>query len=146
MGGIQVGPVKEPGKDLPLAPGKNLASYIDKEGHFDLLGFFSDHRKKFPLLFVLAQRHASIVSNEAGAKRVFLQANIVAQPTRANIGVKTYERLVKRKVNNKILCIPVQNIRKEYIKRKKDGSWCMKRKADDMAAVALEEELEAALN
>ena len=77
VGGIQVGPVKEPGKDLPISPGKNLALYVDKEGHFDLLGFFSDHRRKFPLPFVLAQIYALIILNEAGAERVFLQANIV---------------------------------------------------------------------
>ena len=142
IGSIKVGPVKEAGSNLPS--GKNLSKYVDDQGSLDLLEFFEEHLGFFPLLHVLVQRHASIVSNEAGVERVFLQANLVANPSRANIGVGTYERLVKRKVNSKIIRVPVEMVMEDYVARKNGdrGGFCRKRKADDEAAAELEEQVE----
>ncbi len=44
---IVVAPVEENGKDLPS--GKILGNYVDSKGRIDVLQFYQDHKKKFPI-------------------------------------------------------------------------------------------------
>lgn len=136
--GIKVGPVNKNSEHENLPSGRNMAKYIDGKGHFDLLNFFTDHRRVFPLLFILVQRHLSIVSNEAGAERVFSQSAMIAHPTRANIGVKTYENIVKKKVNMSSIRVPVSAVVDEFLRRKRVG-W-QKSLEDEIAIVIAHEE------
>jgi hypothetical protein len=54
---IWVGPVAKKEKDLFSR--KNLADYIDERGRMQLLKFFSNHQKPFPMLWILVQKEAS---------------------------------------------------------------------------------------
>jgi hypothetical protein len=44
---VIVGPVEENGKDLPS--GKNLGNYIDTKGRMDVLQFYKDNKKDYPI-------------------------------------------------------------------------------------------------
>ena len=72
----------------------------------------------FPLLTIIIHRRLSIISNEAGAERVFLQSGIVMQPTRNNIGVTTYQNAVIHKASMSTICVPEQFVAKKFFKTK----------------------------
>ena len=108
---------------MNLPSGKNFTDYSDRHGHFNILKFFEEHSARFPSLHILVNRHCSIFCKEAGAERVFLQSNIIAQPTRSNIGVATYERLVRFKVNWKNVRVPTQTLCENFSDFKQKNKW-----------------------
>ncbi len=49
---IIVGPVEENGKDLSLD--KKMGDYVNEKDRMDVLKFFEDHKKHFPILWIIA--------------------------------------------------------------------------------------------
>jgi hypothetical protein len=45
---------------------KNIADYIDERGRTQLLKFFANHQKPFPMLWILVQKEISRQVEEVG--------------------------------------------------------------------------------
>ena len=102
------------------------------------LFFFRDHIKTFPLLFILAQRHLSIVSNEAGAERVINLTGIIVDSMKYYISHNTYQTTVNHRANMDIVHILEKHVVCELLGRIKDG-WIKKKHGVFLAIIEYEE-------
>ena len=59
---ISIGPLSTDGRRKNLPSGKNFFDYVDPRGRFNVLKFFSEHTKRFPTLWIIAQRDEAIVN------------------------------------------------------------------------------------
>jgi hypothetical protein len=113
--------VVERGKDLPSK--KNLADYIDERGRMQLLPLLRDHRKLFPILWLLVQKEASRRVTEVGCEHFFSLSGYVSAPRRTRLGVRNYERLAMLSSIVQSLYIDPVWVAAEYLRRCKNGSW-----------------------
>ncbi len=64
-----------------------------------------------------------MVSTSAGSERAFTKAGFTAHPERANLGTKTYERLVIVNINMSNVFVLPEDIEEEFSKRKNARDW-----------------------
>jgi len=140
---ILVGPVLQPGKDLPS--GKNLATYISAKGYFSLVDFFMDHKKVFPSLWIIVQCESARSAVEVGCERFFSVSGYVSAPRRTRLGVRTYERLALMSVILNTIYIDKKWVAKEYLRRCKEGAWSEERTEEALKCWNLERVIEAEL-
>jgi hypothetical protein len=139
-----VGPVVSKGK---VPSGKNLADYVDELGRMDLLCLFGDHKKLFPMLWILVQKFSSVCVVEVGCERFFGLSGYVSAPHHTWLGVRHYERLAMlSSIINKIYIDP-EIIATEYLRRCRLKKWNKSDDDDEMLKCwNLELEIEAALD
>ena len=133
--------VSKRGSDLPSK--KNLADYIDRNGRFDVLSFFGDHKRQFPTLFIIAQRMASRRVVEVGCERFFSISGYLSDSRRTQLGVRTYEQLAMLAPNINSVYVDPEMAAKEYLSRCKSGMWKKKFAEDFLKSWNLERILEA---
>jgi len=119
--------------DFERGDGKNdnLANYYTGSKVFDIVSFYRENQTDFPILWVLVQKVACMVSTSAGSERAFTKAGFTVQPERANLGTKTYERLVVVNINMSNVYVLPEDIEQEFVKRKEAGDWNLKEDLDD---------------
>lgn len=139
---IIVGPVLEFGKALPS--GRNLADYVcDDSGRIDLLTFFSDHSKYFPTLSIVVQMYAHCRVVEVGCERFFGIAGYTSNPRRAQLNVRSYERIAMLSQILRNVYIDDKLVAEEYLRRAKSGAWKKGNAEDALKCWNLERVLEA---
>lgn len=120
---ISIGPLSIDGGRKNLPSGKNFVDYVDQRGRFDVLKFFSEHLKRFPTLWVIAQRDAAIRVVEVGCERFFGLSGYISSPRRTRLKVRTYERLAMLAFMVNHVYIDIEWVAKEYLRRCKAGMW-----------------------
>ena len=132
------------GKDLPSK--KNLADYIDDDcGRIDLLKFFSDHKKRFPILWLVVQMYAHCRVVEVGCEYFFGILGYTSNPRHARLNVRSYdyERIAMLSHILRNVYIDDKLVTKEYLKRAKSGAWKKENIDDALKCWNLERVLEA---
>ena len=137
------GRVKGRRYDFERGDGKkdNLANYYVGYDAFDIVSFYRENKADFPILWVLVQKVACMVSTSAGSERAFTKAGFTAHPERANLCTKTYERLVIVNINMSNVFVLPEDIEKEFLERKKARDWDLTEDIDDRL-FCVEEEVE----
>ena len=139
---IWVGPPDECGKDLPS--GKNLFDYLCKvRGRMNILRFFNDHQKIFPILWIVVQCNASRRVVEVGCERFFGLSGYISSPRRTRLGVRTYERLAMLASILKNVYVDPELVAKEYLRRCKSGAWKKENNVEALKCWNLERIIEA---
>ncbi|KAL7531131.1 hypothetical protein ACHAXR_003875, partial [Thalassiosira sp. AJA248-18] len=96
--------VTKKGLDLPSR--FNLADYVDRKGHFDLVSYVMDHsiptsiKKKPPFVGignVIIGQLAPHITTEVDCESLFSQAGHLSQPNRNRTTAETFERMVMAK-------------------------------------------------
>ena len=132
--------MKGPRYDFDRGDGKkdNLANYYKGYAPFDIISFYRENKTDFPILWLLVQKVACMVSTGAGSERTFTKAGFTVRPERANLGTKTYERLVIVNCNmNNVYVLP-EDVENEFLKRKEEQDWNLAEEIDDGLFVAAE--------
>ena len=110
---------------------RTSANYYKGYDAFDIVSFYRENKADFPIFWVLMQKVACMVSTSAGSERAFTKAGFTAHPERANLGTKTYERLVIVNINMSNVFVLPEDIEEEFSKRKKARDWDMTEEIDD---------------
>ena len=126
-----IGEVTVRGSDLES--GKNLADYVDTEGYFDIVLFFEDHTRYFPLLSkVVIGKFAPHISTEVDCESLFSEAGHLSNPLRSRTTIRTFERLVIAKHRlQRIYCCEKQ-VHEEYMRRLQEKDWDEKMDREDL--------------
>jgi hypothetical protein len=73
---------------------KDMKKATDARGKFDVLRFFADHQKTFPVHYVLALVFFGVLNSEANVERVFSYAGGVMSSSRASLSALMLEAMV----------------------------------------------------
>ena len=73
---------------------KDMKKATDARGKFDVLRFFADHQKTFPVHYVLALIFFGVLNSEANVERVFSYAGGVMSSSRARLSALMLEAMV----------------------------------------------------
>ncbi len=135
-----IGKVTKRGLDLPSR--FNLADYVNRKGHFDLVNYVMDHsiatsiKKKPPFVGtgnVIIGQLAPHIDTEVDCESLFSQAGHLSQPNRSRTTAETFERMVMAKHRlARIYCCP-KMVKKEFHERHKRKSWSNEEDRDDLA-------------
>ena len=143
---IEIGAVDVPGSNIKASPPFvtcNLASHIDKNGHFDLVGFLKPNKATFPFIFKLALCLASLRTNEVGCERFFSTAGYVSSPRRTSLKVRNYECIATLRMNMQQVYIDEAWVVQQYLIFEKDNLWAKLDEREDLLVLNLERELQA---
>jgi hypothetical protein len=133
---LGVGPVEAKGDDLPS--GKNIATYVDSKGRFNVIAFLKDHANLFPILFIIAQREASRRVVEVGCERFFGLSGYISQPRRSQLDVRNYERISLLASILASVYIDPKVVATEYLARCKRGAWKKENTVESLKCFNLE--------
>ena len=73
---------------------KDMKKATDARGKFDVLQFFANHQKTFPVHYVLALIFFGVLNSEANVERVFSYAGGVMSSSRASLSALMLEAMV----------------------------------------------------
>jgi hypothetical protein len=142
---IETGQVKTRGDDIKAGGGAfetcNLADYIDKKGHFDLVGFLQLQKQAFPYLFKLAKGLASLRTNEVGCERFFSTAGYVSSNRRTTLKVRNYECLATLRRNMMQVFIDEGWVVRQYLQLEETRGWDELESRNDIRVLELEREI-----
>jgi hypothetical protein len=142
---IETGRVKLRGEDIKAGGGAfvtcNLADYIDRKGHFDLVGFLLLQKKVFPYLFKLAKGLASLRTNEVGCERFFSTAGYVSSDRRTSLKVRNYECLATLRRNMQQVFIDEGWVVRQYLMLEETKGWDALESRNDLRVLELEREI-----
>jgi hypothetical protein len=143
-GWVKVGTVEEAGNDIKASypfVKCNLANFVAKGGHFDLVEFLRLQEKSFPYLYKLALCLASLRTNEVGCERFFSIAGYVSSPRRTSLNVRNYECIAAMKRNMHQVYIDEEWVVQQYLALEKTKGWDKLESRDDLLVLNLEREL-----
>jgi hypothetical protein len=141
---IQTGRVKTRGDDIKAGGAFvncNLADYIDKNGHFNLVGFLQLQKQVFPFLFKLAKGLASLRTNEVGCERFFSTAGYVSSDRRTSLKVRNYECLATLRRNMQQVFIDEGWVVRQYLMLEETKGWNALESSNDLRVLELEREI-----
>ena len=140
---ISIGPLSTDGRRKNLPSGKNFFDYVDPRGRFNVLKFFSEHTKRFPTLWIIAQRDEAIRVVEVGCERFFGLSGYISSPRRTRLKVRTYERLAMLAFMVHNVYIDIEWVAKEYLRRCKAGAWKKENTVEALKCWNLERNIDA---
>jgi hypothetical protein len=125
-------------KATTYLPEKNIATYVDSKGRFNVIAFLKDHANLFPILFIIAQREASRRVVEVGCERFFGLSGYISQPRRSQLDVRNYERISLLASILASVYIDPKVVATEYLARCKRGAWKKENTVESLKCFNLE--------
>ena len=113
--------IEEKGEDLPS--GRNLANYFDKEGQFQHVKFWNDHKSYLPKLRSYAVERASFNTTEVPCETLFSQSGYASEARRTRLKSKQFEREVTLAYNLKHVFFDIERAMDIYIGRETKKDW-----------------------
>ena len=109
--------VEEKGEDLPS--GRNLANFFDKDGHFQYIKFWMDHKSYFPKLSSYAIERASCNPTEVSCETLFSESGYASNARRTGLKSRQFEREVMLAHNLKNVFFDIERAIDVYVEREK---------------------------